>query len=66
MKIIEDYDENNDEFSEKILKSIKRNKKDKTLILARKLGKHCKRESTEKSRKNKTNQKKYIYKMIKD
>ncbi len=55
MKIIEDYDENNDEFSEKILKSIKRNKKDKTLILARKLGKHCKRESTEKSRKNKTN-----------
>ena len=28
-KIIEDNDENNDEFSEKILRSMKRNKKDK-------------------------------------
>ena len=65
-KIIEDNDENNDEFSEKILRSMKRNKKDKSSILARKLGKHCKRESTENPEKIKQTRKKYIYQMIKD
>ena len=39
-KIIEDNDENNDDFTEKILRSMKRNKRDKSSILARKLGKH--------------------------
>ena len=65
-KIIEDNDENNDEFSEKILRSMKRNKKDKSSILARKLGKHCKRESTENPEKIKQTKKDYIYQMIKD
>ena len=46
-KIIEDNYENNDDFTGKILRSMKRNKRDKSSILARKLGKHCKRESTE-------------------
>ena len=36
---------------------MKRNKNDKSSILARKLGKHCKRESTENPEKNKTNKK---------
>ena len=58
--------ENNDEFSEKILRSMKRNKNDKSSILARKLGKHCKRESTENPEKIKQTRKKYIYQMIKD
>ena len=38
-KINEDNDENNDDFTEKILRSMKRNKRDKSSILARKLGK---------------------------
>lgn len=65
-KLIEDNDENNDEFSEKILRSMKRNKNDKSSILARKLGKHCKRESTENSEKIKQTKKDYIYQMIND
>ena len=45
---------------------MKRNKKDKSSILARKLGKHCKRESTENPEKIKQTKKYYIYQMIKD
>ena len=65
-KIIEDNDENNDDFTGKILRSMKRNKRDKSSILARKLGKHCKRESTENPEKIKQTKKDYIYQMIKD
>ena len=43
-----------------------RNKNDKSSILARKLGKHCKRESTENPEKIKKTKKDYIYQMIKD
>lgn len=39
--------EDNPEFIEKIGRSLKNNIKDKSIVLARKLGKHCKRESTE-------------------
>ena len=39
--------EDNLEFIEKIGRSLKNNIKDKSMVLARKLGKHCKRESTE-------------------
>ena len=60
-KIIEDNDENNDDFTGKILRSIKRNKHDKSSILARKLGKHCKRESTENPDKIKQTKKKRLY-----
>ena len=60
-KIIEDNDEDNDEFSEKILRSMKRNKNDKSSILARKLGKHCKRESTENPEKIKQTKKRLHY-----
>lgn len=52
-KIIEETDEHNDEFLEKLLRSMKNNKKDKSSVLARKLGKHCKRESTESETKRK-------------
>lgn len=45
---------------------MKRNKNDKSSILARKLGKHCKRESTENPEKIKQTKKDYIYQMIKD
>ena len=65
-KIIENNDENNDDFTGKILRSMKRNKRDKSSILARKLGKHCKRESTENPEKIKQTKKDYIYQMIKD
>jgi len=58
--------ENNDDFTGKILRSMKRNKRDKSSILARKLGKHCKRESTENPDKIKKTKKDYIYQMIKD
>lgn len=65
-KIIEDNDENNDEFFEKILRSMKRNKNDKSSILTRKLGKYCKKESTENTEKIEQITKNYIYQMIKD
>ena len=65
-KIIENNNENNEEFIDKILRSINLNKKDKSSILARKLGKHCKRESTENPEKIKQTKKEYIYKMIED
>ena len=45
---------------------MKRNKRDKSSVLARKLGKHCKRESTENPEKIKQTKKDYIYQMIKD
>ena len=39
--------EDNSEFIDKIKRSLKNNEKDKSMVLARKLGKHCKRESTD-------------------
>ena len=65
-KIIENNNENNEEFIDKILRSMNRNKGDKSSILARKLEKHCKRESTENPAKIKQTKKDYIYQMIED
>ena len=64
-KIIENNDENNDDFTGKILRSMKRNKRDKSSILARKLGKHCKRVSTENKDKRKNVKYMHIYKLLK-
>lgn len=65
-KIIEDTDENNPEFKEKLLRSMKNNEKDKSSILARKLGKHCKRESTENEDKRKETKYNHIYNLLND
>ena len=56
--------EDNPEFLEKLLKSIKNNKEDKSIVLARKLNKHCKRESTENNDKRKDIQKEHVYQLI--
>lgn len=53
-KILEDKNESPKEFLEKIERSIKANKKDPLPAIARKLEKHCKRESTENNDKRKT------------
>lgn len=65
-KIIEETDENNPEFKEKLLRSMKNNKKDKSSILARKLGKHCKRESTENEDKRKETKYNHIRNLLKN
>ena len=56
--------EDNPKFLEKLLRSIKNNKKDKSMVLARKLNKHCKRESTENNDKRKDIQKEHVYQLI--
>ena len=48
--LIELKNENNTKFLNKIIRSIKSNKSDPKEVIARKLDKHCKRESTEKSK----------------
>lgn len=58
--IISNTHEDNKEFIEKIKRSIKSNKNDVSSDLARKLGKHCKRESTENPNKQKEVKKDHI------
>ena len=55
----------NEEFMALLERSMKSNKKDDVASLARKLGKHCKRESTENPDKIKETQKKYNSRLIK-
>lgn len=62
--IISNTHEDNKEFIEKIKRSIKLNKNDVSSDLARKLGKHCKRESTENSNKQKGVKKDYIFTLL--
>lgn len=56
--------EDNPEFLKKLLRSIKNNKNDKSMVLARKLNKHCKSESTENINKRKEIQKEHVYQLI--
>ena len=58
--------EDNPEFLEKLLRSIENNIKDKSMVLARKLNKHCKRESTENKDKRKDIQKEHVYQLIEE
>ena len=61
---IEEEDENNENFLRKILRSLERNKKDKSSVLARKIGKHCKSESTENPEKIKSTKFNHIFNLI--
>ena len=61
---IESEEEFNDDFIDKINRSIKANKNDNTHALARKLEKHCKRESTENPDKQKAIKKENIYNLL--
>lgn len=62
--ILESKEEYNEEFIKKINRSIKANKNDNTNALARKLAKHCKRESTENLDKQKAVKKEHIYNLL--
>ena len=62
--ILESEEEFNDDFIDKINRSIKANKNDNTNALARKLEKHCKRESTENPDKQKAIKKENIYNLL--
>ena len=62
--ILESKEEYNDDFIDKINRSIKANKNDNTNALARKLAKHCKRESTENPDKQKAIKKEHIYNLL--
>ena len=62
--IIELKNESNKEFIEKIERSMESNKNDSKEALARKLNKHCKRESTENPKKQKEIKKEYIINLL--
>ena len=62
--IIEAKNESNTKFVNKILRSIKTNKNDSKEAMARKLDKHCKRESTENPDKQKEIRKEYIINLL--
>ena len=62
--IIESKENDNTKFIESIQRSIKNNKNDSTEAIARKLEKHCKRESTENSNKHDEIKKEYIYLLL--
>ena len=61
---LESEEEYNDDFIDQINRSIKANKNDNTNALARKLEKHCKRESTENPDKHKAIKKEHIYNLL--
>ena len=65
-KILEETEEYNEDFIPKLQRSMKSNKKDNTNALSRKLGKICKRESTENPDKHKKVQNDHVYKLILD
>lgn len=58
--------EDNPNFLEKIKRSMKNNKNDKSMVLARKIGKHCKRESTENPKTRKQTMKKHVFDLIEE
>ena len=62
--IIELKDENNEEFINKIKRSMNSNKNDPKEVIARKLNKHCKRESTENPNKQKEIRKEYVINLL--
>ena len=62
--IIESKNEANTKFINKIEKSIKANKNDPKEAIARKIGKHCKRESTENPDKQKEIRKEYVINLL--
>ena len=64
-KILEEYNDPNDDFDGKIERSLRYNKKDNAATKARKLGKHCKRVSTENKDKRKNVKYMHIYKLLK-
>lgn len=63
-EILEEYSDPFSDFDEKIERSLKYNKKDNSSTKARKLGKHCKRESTENKDKRKNVRYMHIYKLL--
>ena len=66
-KILEETEEYNDDFIGKIERSIKNNKnKDNTNALARKLSKHCNRESTENPKKHEKIRIEHIHNLLSD
>lgn len=62
--IISETQENNEEFLGKLERSIEANKNDASCDLARKLEKHCKRESTENSDKQEQVKMDHIYNLL--
>ncbi len=58
--------EDNPEFIEKIGRSLNNNIKDKSMVLARKLGKHCKRESTENKKIREKIKKNHFFELIEE
>lgn len=58
--------EDNPEFKEKINRSLKNNKNDKSMVLSRKIGKHCKRYSTDNSEIRKEIKKNHYYELIEE
>ena len=63
-EILEEYEDPFCDFDEKIERSLKNNQKDNAATKARKLGKHCKRVSTENSEKRKNVKIMHIYKLL--
>ena len=63
-EIIEEYEDPFCDFDEKIQRSLKNNKKDNAPTKARKLGKHCKRVSTEIKEKRKNVKYMHIYRLL--
>ena len=63
-KILEETEEYNEDFIPKLERSIKSNKKDNTNALSRKLGKICKRESTENPKKQENIRINHVYSLI--
>ena len=63
-EILEEYEDPFCDFDEKIERSLKYNKKDNATTKARKLGKHCKRVSTENKDKRKNVKYMHIYKLL--
>ena len=62
--LIELKNENNSKFLNKIIRSIKSNKSDPKEVIARKLNKHCKRESTENPNKQKEIRKEHVINLL--
>ena len=65
-KILEETEEYNEDFIPKLERSMKSNKKDNTNVLSRKLGKICKRESTENPEKQENTRINHVYNLILD
>ena len=63
-EILEEYEDPFCDFDGKIERSLKYNKNDNATAKARKLGKHCKRESTENKDKRKNVRYMHIYKLL--